>query len=169
MIYYCNTVSDITSAFGGSVPDNTIGFEATSFNLYMSLSNAWNLLGPTPPSKVFSTPTRAINTSFRISTMRDTFVTYAVDVSCTLSLTGGQTGTVTLKYADDAGMTTNVVTVESGANGNTGTLTVGLGLTQVGTVALSGFIPAGKYVDIVTTNTTGTPTFAFRSAQEVFI
>lgn len=168
MIYGCGTVAEITSAFGGTVPDRTIGFE-DDFNVYQSTSNAWNRLNPTAPTRVFANPSRALNSAFQISTTRDVSVSYAVDVSATLSLSGGQQGTVTLKYADNSGFTTNVVTLISGTSGNTGTLTIGLGLTQVGTVNLSGVIPAGKFVQIVTANTTSTPTFTFRGAQEVLI
>lgn len=117
----------------------------------------------------FAQPSRSLNSSFQISTTRDAIVNYTVDIAATLSLTTGQAGTVALKYADDSGMTTNVVTVQSSVNGNAGTLAIGLGLTQTATAALSGIIPAGKYVKLVTTNTTGTPTFTMRAAQEVLL
>lgn len=115
----------------------------------------------------FSSSARTLNTAFQIDASRSSFVSYTVDVASTLSLTGGQTGTCTLQYADDSGFTTNVVTVQSSVNGNTGTLTIGLALTQTSTAALTGMVPAGKYVRIATANTAGTPTFTFRSAQEV--
>lgn len=168
MIYGCGTVAELTTAFGGTVPDRTIGFE-DDFNVYQSTNNAWNRLNPTTPTKVFANPTRSLNTSFQISTTRDALVSYAVDVSAALSLTGGATGTVTLEYADDSGFTTNVVNVTGGTSGNTGTLTLGLGLTSLGTINVSGIIPAGKYVKLVSANTTGSPTITFRSAQEVLV
>lgn len=128
----------------------------------------WLQLTPTVvTAKSFSNSSRSLNTAFQISVTRDSAVSYGVDVSATLSLVTGQTGTVALQYADDSGFTTNVVTVNSAVNGNTGTLAIGLGLTQLTTVTVSGIIPAGKYVRLATANTTGTPTFTFRSAQEV--
>jgi len=54
-------------------------------------------------------------------------------------------------------------------NGNTGTLVVGLTLNQTGTANVGGMIPANKYVRVRTANTTGTPTFTFRSGQEVLV
>jgi secreted Zn-dependent insulinase-like peptidase len=120
-------------------------------------------------TKTFTTPTRSLNTAFQISSSQDAAVNYAVDISCTMSLTSGQTGVVTLQYADDSGFTTGVTTVQSTASGNTGTLTIGLTLTQIGTAAVSGIIPAGKYVKLATANTTGTPTFTYRNAQEVLL
>lgn len=117
----------------------------------------------------FATPTRSLNSAFQVSSTRAAMVSYTVDIASTLSLTSGQTGTVTLQYADDSGFTTNVKTVQSSANGNTGSLTIGLGLTQTATASLTGIIPAGKYVRLVTANTTGTPTFTMRTAQEVLL
>lgn len=119
-------------------------------------------------TKSFTTPARTLNTAYQPSASKDTYISVTVDVGATLSLTGGQTGTVTLEYADDSGITTNVKTVQSSVNGNTGTLTVGLSLTQTATCSLNGIIPAGKFVRIRTTNTTGTPTFTLRAVQEVF-
>lgn len=127
----------------------------------------WPVNGFPSGIRTFNNPTRSLNTAFQISTTQDAQVSYAVDIAATLSLTTGQTGTVTLQYADDSGFTTNVVTVQSSVNGNTGTLAIGLGLTQTATASLSGTIPTGKYVRLLTANTTGTPTFTFRTAQEV--
>lgn len=124
---------------------------------------------PVVNAKTFNNPTRSLNSAFQISTTQDALVSYTVDISCTMSLTSGQTGTVTLQYADDSGFTTNVKTVQSSTNGNTGSLTIGLGLTQVGTVSLTGMVPSGKYAKLVTANTMGTPTFTYRNAQEVLV
>lgn len=124
---------------------------------------------PTVNTPSFAYPTRSLNTAFQISTTQNTIVSYSVDIACTISLTTGQTGTVTLQYADDSGMSTNLKTVCSTANANTGSLTIGLNLTQTSTGTLSGMIPSGKYVKIVTANTTGTPTFTMRTSQEVLI
>lgn len=126
----------------------------------------WPITGiPAEPS--YTNPTRAVNSVFQISSTRNSRVSYAVLVAATLSLSGGQTGTVVLEYADDSGFTTNVTTVQTSANGNTGTLTIGLNTVQTGTASLSGDIPAAKYVRIRTVNTTGTPTFTMGTAQEV--
>lgn len=126
----------------------------------------WPITGiPAAPS--YTNPTRSLNSAFQISSTRNTKVTYAVSIAATLSLSGGQLGTVVLEYADDSGFTTNVVTVQTSANGNTGTLALGLNTVQTGTALLSGDIPASKYVRLRTVNTTGTPTFTMGTAQEV--
>lgn len=120
-------------------------------------------------NRTYNYPTRSLNTAFQISTASDAFVSYAVDVTASLSLITGQTGLVTLQYADNSGFTTNVKTVHPARNGNTGTLTIGLALGQTVTMSLVGMIPAGKYVKIITTNVTGTPAFTMQNAQEVLM
>lgn len=124
---------------------------------------------PTATARTFNNPTRSLNTSFQPSATQDAMVSYSVDIACSLSLAGGQAGTVYLRYADDSAFTTNVTEVCRFAASNTGTLTIGLALNQVATGAVSGVIPAGKYVRLVTANDTGTPTFTYRRAQEVLI
>lgn len=138
------------------------GYTITSADVIFALQMA-------AVTRTFANPSRTLNSAFQISTTQDTQVSYAVDIAATLSLTTGQTGTVVLEYADDSGFTTNVVTLQSAVNGNTGTLAIGLGLTQTATVTLTGIVPAGKYVRLRTVNTTGTPTFTFRTAQEVLL
>lgn len=110
---------------------------------------------------------RSLNTCFQVSSTRSSFVNYAVDIAATLSLTSGQSGTVTMNTYSDSGCTTGTQKINEFTNGNTGSLTIGLNLTQNVTGTITGFIPAGKYVKLVTTNNTGTPTFTAKSSQEV--
>lgn len=132
--------------------------------------DAWVVV-PYPGSitRSFSNPTRTLNTAFQISTSQDAEVSYSVDISTSVSLSGGAVGTVYLRYADDSGFTTSVVEVGRTVNGNTGTLVIGLTLNQTVTGQINGIVPSGKYVKLITENTTGTPTFSFRSSQEVLI
>ena len=127
------------------------------------------VMNPPAPARSFGNPSLAVNTSRQASSTRDAFVSAAVDITASLSLTGGTTGKVELKYADDSAFTTNVVTVNPAQNGNTGTLTIGLALNQLGTATVCGFIPAGKYYRLVTTNVTGTPTYGTPALQEVLL
>lgn len=124
---------------------------------------------PSGVANSFANPTLTLNSAAQISTTRDADVSYSVDISCSMSLTGGQSGTAILEYADDSSFTTNVKTVSRGTNANSGTLTIGLALVQVGTANLAGIIPAGKYRRVRTVNNTGTPTFTAQNAQEVLI
>lgn len=117
----------------------------------------------------FANPSRSLNTAFQISGTKNALVSYSVDISCTMSLTSGQSGTVVLEYADDSSFTTNVKTVSMPKNTNSGSLTIGLALTQVNTASLSGVIPAAKYVRLRTVNNTGSPTFTLQNSQEVLL
>lgn len=118
-------------------------------------------------STSYASPSRSLNSTYQNNNYRNLFVTSTVDIACSLSLTGGQTGTVVLEYADDSGFTTNTKTIQSTVNGNTGTLTIGLAITQTSSASLTGMVPPQKYYRWRTVNNTGTPTFTFRSAQEV--
>lgn len=119
--------------------------------------------------RVFANPTRSLNSAFQISTTRDALVSYSVDIAATATLIGGQTGTVFLEYADDSGFTTNVKETSRFLNGNSVSLAIAVTVNQNVTGTLSGLIPAAKYVRIRTANTVGTPTFNFRSSQEVLV
>lgn len=129
----------------------------------------YNFLFPAVNNRSISSPSLAVNTSRQASTSQDAQITASVDVTATLNLSGGTSGKVELKYADDSAFTTNVVTVQSSSNGNTGTLTLGLGITQLCTATVTGVVPTGKYYRLVTTNITGTPTYGTPLIQEVLL
>lgn len=111
----------------------------------------------------------AVNTARQASTTQDADVIGSVDITTTLSLTGGTAGKVSLQYADNNTFTTNLVTVSEGTTSNTGTLTIGLALSQIGTAIVKGIIPANKYYRLSTTNVTGTPTYGTPLVQEVLL
>lgn len=126
------------------------------------VAGATGVAGAAAPLPVSAAATRALNTAFQISATRPVLAQYAVDISVTSLLLAGAQGTVTLQYADNAAMTTNLVSVDGGTNSTGGVLNV----TNIGTIKLSAMIPAGKYVRILTANTAGTPTFAYRLGSE---
>lgn len=135
-------------------------------------STATNFVATTIPqinARTFNNPSRTVNTAFQISTTQDAEVNYSVDITTSVSLSGGASGTVFLEYADNSAFTTNVKSVSQYTNANTGTLVVGLTLNQIGTAALSGLIPASKYVRLRTNNNTGTPTYGTPVSQEVLL
>lgn len=131
-----------------------------------SSSGSADFIKNKPAARSTSYTTRTLNSAFQISSTRDAIGTYAVDISSTISLTTGQTGTVFLEIADDSGFTTNVQEVTRFVNGNTGTLTIGLNLTQNVTGTLTGYIPAAKYARL---RTSGTATFTSRPSQETLL
>lgn len=110
----------------------------------------------------FTRPSRTLNTAFQISTTRDAWTVYTVDVSVTSLLLAGSSGRVYLEYADNSAMTTNLVTVNSTPNATGGVLNV----TNLGGGNVTGWIPAGKWARIRTVNVTGTPTFTIQPDQQ---
>lgn len=124
---------------------------------------------PSLTTRSQASASRSLNTVFQINATRDSLVNYSVDIACTLSLTTGQAGTVFLEIASNSGFTNNVQEVSRFVNGNTGTLAIGLSLTQNVTGTLSGYVPIAYYARLRTANTTGTPTFTYRSGQEILL
>lgn len=108
---------------------------------------------------------RPINsTAFQPSTTKTTHGVYSITIASSLSLTGGQDGTMFFEVS--ANGSTGWTEVGRVRNGNTGTLTIGLNTVQTQTYQLSGQIPAGYYGRIRTANNTGTPTFTYVTGQE---
>jgi hypothetical protein len=122
-----------------------------------------------PVARSFNYTTRSLNTCFQVSSTRDAFVSYAVDIGTSLSLLAGQQGTVYMRTYTNSSCTTGTQEVTRFVNGQTGTLTIGLALQQNVTGTLAGIIPAGLWVQLVTENNTGTPTFTARPGQETLL
>lgn len=110
-----------------------------------------------------STPTRTIGTAFQPSATNAVLCIYSIQIACTASLTGGQTGTVQL--LSDASNPPTTVRATIG-NQNTSTLTIGLTIVNNQTATLSYLVPIGQYVKLVSANVTGTPTFTMIAQTE---
>jgi hypothetical protein len=153
-------VSGLTSALAGkyNTPSGTT-------SQYVRGDGSLSTL-PTTPARSFATPTRALNTCFQISSSRDAFATYAVDVTTTVTLGGSPEGAVFLRTYTNSGCSTGQVGITSGTSGQPTTLTVSVGQQVKGSVNLSGMIPAGAWARIETSNVSGTPTFSIRSEQQ---
>lgn len=124
---------------------------------------------PTIPvinTPVYSTPTFTSTTTAAIlSTTRDAQVVYSYPISIT-TLLATQTLTATLRYADDAAMTVNVVTVSDDVVGASGILNLALS----GRLQTVGRIPANKYRRVTFTQAGGaTVPTTIGSGQEVLL
>lgn len=122
---------------------------------------------PTMPTRVFAMRTPTIGTCFQLSATRDVQVSYAVDITVTLTLTGGARGSTFLRSYSDSACSVAQQTLASGSSGLPASLSVTVGLQNLGTVTLPAIVPAGAWVRIETSSDAGTPTFAARSGQEV--
>jgi len=102
------------------------------------------------PGVTYSTPTwTQITTASQLSTTASTFVSYDIDASVSIVLLAGQSVTCSLQYADNSGMSTNLVTPRSQTISNTGVL----GLSQGNTLGLSAYIPPAKYRKVTCSGT----------------
>lgn len=105
------------------------------------------------------------STAYQPSTSRYTNVTVSVQISCTISLTTGQAGSYSIQTSPDG---TTYTTIQTITNSNSGSLTIGLNLTNTNGGTLNATVVPGGYYKLVTTTTTGTPTFTIlNAAQEV--
>lgn len=116
---------------------------------------------------VQSSATRSLNTAFQVSTTRASMVTYTGSITTTANIAGGQDGSIILEIASDAGFTTNVQTLSSCRSSQTYTLAVAIQGVQQIVTPMHGYVPIGYYVRLRTVSTTGSPTFAYVSGQEV--
>lgn len=158
-----NTVIQMQTATDSPSAAGQVWFDGTHLNINIGGTVYQLDQQNTIPSLVQSSPSRSLNTVFTPSTTSDTLVNYSVSIATSLSLTTGQQGTVVLQISPPS---TAWQTIASFTNGQTGTLTIGLALTQTISGTLSGTVPAGYKVQMVTTNNTGTPTFAVTATQE---
>lgn len=145
------------------------GNATTSVSGLLSATDKGKLDGLSAPnSRSFNAPSFSnVTTANQLHAARDAEVFYDIDATVTISLLAGQSVTATLKYADNSGMSTNVVTVSSQVANNSGVLN----LTQTNTLKLAGIIPAGKYRQVtfaVTGTGTATPT-TLKAAQEIIL
>lgn len=143
------------------------GTEGSQFWKRLATIDEVEAVAPTVRSQ--SSVSRSLNSIFQISTTQDSFVNYSIDIATAISLLAGQAGTVFLEISLSSTFASGIQEVARFINSCTGTLTVGLALNQIVTGNLGGYIPSGYYVRLRTQNNTGTPTFTYRSGQEVLM
>ena len=121
------------------------------------------------PAMTQSEATRPLNTAFQVSTTRNAFVAYSVQIQVTATIAGGQDGECFLEIADDAAFTQNVqVTMVTPAS-QTYSLAIALqGVAKSGANVM-GMVPAGKWARIRTASNVGSPSFTFRKGQEMLL
>lgn len=157
-------VSGLTAALALKANTASLASVATSGD-YNDLINKPTIDTPAQASAAHVIGT----TGWQISTTRNALASYSVTIATALSLAAGSAGYVSLEIASNAGFTTNLQEVARFTNGQTGTLTIGLALNQTVGGTLSGFVPAGNYARLKATNTTGVPTYAYVTGQEVLM
>lgn len=186
-------IADMTTNINGKVPNTrTISINGTSQDL--SANRTWTGIGIEIPSqtgnngKVLSTdgsavswqtptaayvPTitnavsRPINsTTFTVSTTKQAFVAYNVNISCTATIGSAASGSVALQYSTNAGSSWN--TVGTVSNSNTVTLAVVLNSVQVSGLQVSGYVPANALCRMVSTSSGVNAVISYLSGMEVY-
>jgi hypothetical protein len=119
----------------------------------------------TPPSYnpiIITDVSRVLNTSYQATLQpRWNIVNFSVSINSSLTLSGGQTGTILLQTSPDNSTWT---TVSTAVNGNTGTLTVGLATTNSQTVQMVGTVPPNYYYRL---SSSGASTMGITNGREV--
>lgn len=134
---------------------------------FMSAADKARLDSISTTSATVSYTNRSLNTCFQVSTTKDAFVAYSVDVDTSISLAGGANGQVALRTYSDSSCTTDGQTIQRGKAGLTGTVVIGLAMNNPSTVSLGGIITRGRYGKLETSNLVGTPTYTMVATQEV--
>lgn len=117
-------------------------------------------LAPVSPS----TPSRSIGSAFQPSTTQPTYVSYALRVVSSITLSGGQAGRIELRSDSSNPPSTVRGRVAGGA---TGTVVVGVSMSDTAEGTISYIVPAGHYVLLQSVNETGTPTYSINSQVEI--
>lgn len=117
----------------------------------------------TPVPTAITAGARNFNTAYQISSTRPSRISVSAQISCTLSLAGGQAGEVVLEISPNG--TSGWIYSGQITASNTGTLTVGLNTVQLSGAELIEDLPAGYYWRLRTNNTTGTPTYTFNGGS----
>lgn len=149
--------------------NNSCNFSLGEIGQVLTMIDSNKMAFQNPSNRFQTSVSRSLNTVFQISSTKDCEVRYSIDITCNLSLTGGTSGTVILEMATNSDFTENVQILNQFTNSNTGALTIGLSLSQTNTACLTGYIPAGNYVRIRTSNISGSPVFTYQTGQEVLL
>lgn len=133
----------------------------------MSLDGGPVIIGIQGPSGVVSftdtTMARTLNTTFMPSAKYAVQCAYTISIACSLSLSGGQTGSVELRCDSNATPTTLRNRV---SNTSSGTLTIGLNLVNTQEVTLTCLVCPGYNVRLVSS---GTATISITAQAETTI
>ncbi len=109
-------------------------------------------------------PTQSFNTVFQANdTYPYTLDAISVSIACHLTISGGETGTIFFEVSEDG--STNWIEVSRVSNSLTGSLVIGVSITDTKTFVLTGVIPPFWYARL-RTSASGSPTFTFVRSQE---
>lgn len=112
---------------------------------------------------VITTPARALGVAFQPNVSRSTLVYYSVRIESELTLAGGARGRVELLSDANNPPTTPIVRVAGGA---TGTVVLGVDVTDCMEAPLTYLVPPGHFVMLQRVDEVGTPTYTITAQIE---
>lgn len=127
---------------------------------------------PATGTPVQSKPTPALATAYQPSTTRGALLNASVVITTSITLTGGAEAYAIAEIASNSGMTTSLQEVGRITNGQSGSLVIGVAITQKSAGVLSFYVPAGYYFRITQVNVTttgGTPTVTVGAVQQTLL
>lgn len=146
--------------FTNSRARSSVSVIANSGITYNSTSGEFSI----PSATYNNAPARTFNSSYRISLIRATRVSYTISISTVLSLLNlNSSGVVQLQISPD---NTNWITINSAGITRTLAVSVSVGLNDVSLLNVQGEIPTGFYCRLAST-VSGGASVTFSSGQEV--
>lgn len=109
------------------------------------------------PTRIMTPSTISLNTAYQPNIYRDCFVVYSPMITSSLTLSGGQSGNITMQISPD---NITYTTMGTQTNNSTGGLTIGLSLVNAQGTQMFAYIPRGYYFKLVTS---GTASFSLAS------
>lgn len=106
----------------------------------------------------------------QVSTTRDSAVSYSTSVTTTSTIGGPQSGTIVLEVcATNSSTAANWQEISRITNSQTITLAIALQSVQTNSSCMAGIVPAGFFRRLRSIATSGSPSFAYNSGQEVLL
>lgn len=149
----------ITSA--GDITLTCVGSSTQYITGQGNLATLPTVFVPTP----IAAGTRNFNQAYQLSSTNSSYITVSPQVSCAHSVSGGQSGTVTLEISPNG--STGWIFIGVLVGENTGSLSLGINTVDVTGCQLSTTLPPGYYWRLTTANVTGTPTYTFNGGAEI--
>lgn len=150
--------SPVTASGNITTNLNTSGISAGKYIIGTYNNKGIATAGTNPTLDTISS-SRSFGSVYQMSTTSWVDVRINASVSCSLSLTGGQSGEIYLEYSADG--STNWTMAGKTTASNTGTLTIGLATSQLSGGQITVMLPPSYWWRARTNNITGTPTYTF--------
>lgn len=157
----CTDTLQIKGLNPGFINTNNPNILTIDNNGYIGISTATFMQGAV--SVAITSGSRNFNQAYQISSSIASHISVSPQLTCTLSLIAGSSGTVKLEIS--ANGTTGWIYQGQISGSNTGALSIGINTSQITGGQLNANLPIGYYWRLTTTNLVGTPTYIFNGGN----